>query len=213
MKVTDSEEDKRFRDLRKVADKFVRDYFFKEFEALLRATDRPVDKTMQERIVAYAAWNTFPKGTVAETEKHSWVAAEKKRLQDLPEAELREVLDKWHGTVGKLHAEFIKRIEGKPEETKAAFQLVGAQQIDLKQKLQQNEARLLDIKARQTKLMVDLNSAQKDLGNFRFFAAQAGGKGLNAHQGATGEQRSWLTDLCSTGKWEKLRGRTPLDQG
>ena len=197
LKVTDSEEDKRYRDLRKVADKFVKDYFYKEFEAPLKATDRPVDKVMQERVVAYAAYQSFFSKTLPETEPHAWVAAEKQRLQDLPEDELRGILGQWHVRIGNLYGQLAKQLAGNAEATKASVRIMGAQQVKLKEKLQQNEAHLLDIKARQTALMGELNSAQKGIGNFRFFAAGASGKGLSVFEGATPEQRKWLTDLCS----------------
>ncbi|MDO8587627.1 MAG: hypothetical protein Q7T82_11370 [Armatimonadota bacterium] len=189
--------DNRFKEFRQVADKFVRDYFQKEFEAPLKATERPVDKVMQERVVAFAAWNSFSKATTPESERHTWVASEKKRLQDLPEDELRGILGQWHVTLGGLHRQFITAFLSNAEKAKEGVQVLEAQHAKFKEELLLNGAHLLDTKARQTKLMADLNSAQKGLGNFRFFSARAGGKGAGVMQGATDEQRVWLTDLCS----------------
>ncbi|MDO8587585.1 MAG: hypothetical protein Q7T82_11155 [Armatimonadota bacterium] len=213
LKVTDSDDDKRSRYLCKVADKFVREYFRREFEAPLRTSDRPVDQVMQKRLLAYTVWKSLPKDTVAETERFAWLAAELTRRENLSDDLLREVLDTWHRKVVGIHANFVRDLASNADKLKHAVGMVGARYAEQKQGLELNEARLHEIKATQTKLMVALNSFQSSLSNFRFFAAGSRGIGLCVHQAPTDAVRKWLTGLCANPLLEYSAPQAEGDRG
>ena len=195
LRVTDGEDDKRFHDLRKVADKFVRDYFFKEFEVPVRASDRPVDKVMQTRVVSSIAWASFPKGTLPDTDKLAWAANEKRRLQALSEAELRAIIAKRQDTLLVSYRDTVLKLQGKPQDVKTILQNIGRQQVDIKQKIQETDGKIKAAKEQQAKLMGEFQNAQKELSTFRFYRAEGRGHGRPIYEAETWEQRDWLAKL------------------
>ena len=195
--VSDSKERKSLTEQRNEANNFIRKYFFTEFDNPIKASERPVDKVMQSRMVSYIAWTSFPKGTIDEDQKTQWVVGEKKRLLALPEADLREVLVKRIETYGVAYEGMVARVHGKPEELKTLFQNIGRQRVDFKLKVKQSEVVIKEIKDRQQTNRVEFNKAQQAMSNFRFFAAQARGHSVSIYESGTPEQRKWLTDMLS----------------
>lgn len=196
LRVTDKGEDKRFHDLRKVADKFVRDFFFREFEAPVKASERPIDKVMQSRKVSMIAWQSIPK-TIPEDDRCAWAANEKRRLQGLPEKELRPILAKRHEDLIRLYREKAGDLGGRKDEVQKLIQNVGHQQVGLKLQLQETEGQIKAAKERQLVLGNAFQAAQKEMGAFRYYTARGGMYGRGVYEAETIDQRLWLNNLLS----------------
>jgi len=198
LRVSDTGDDKRFHELRKTADKFIRDYFFREFESPVHASERPVDKVMQARILSLTAWQSIPKN-VPEADRLAWAVNEKRRLQGLPEEELRTLLTKRHEDALKVFAKTQVLAKDKPGEIDALSQAYGRQQVELKLRLQQVDGSIKEAKERQRALTAQLQAAQKELGSFRFTSSQVPIPGRPVIEARTQSQRNWLQELLSGG--------------
>lgn len=196
--VTDTADDKRFHEVRKVADKFVRDYFFKEFESPVRASERPVDKVMQIRVVSQIAWKEFPRVNLPETAKMQWIANEKQRLLALPEAELRSLIacrqDHLLGDFDKV----VTTLQNRPAIGEKWLKEISSRYVELRDNFQQVDGQIKTAKEQQVQLMGEFQKAQKELANFRFYTAKGRGFGQHVYEAETPEQRVWLTNLLAT---------------
>ncbi len=187
----------RFAEFRKVANKHVRDYFTREFDRPTKASDPGFEQVMQTRMVSSIASKGFPKTQVAAADRFQWLAEEKRRLQALADAELRQLLVKRLEALLKMFQPSRDGDESRAGEYKDMLTMNGRSQVELKQKLEQLEGVIKAARAKQDANRQEFNTAQKALTNCRYYSAHARGHGTLALEAETREERKWLTDLMA----------------
>jgi len=184
-------EDRRLSDMGKVANKIIYDYFTKEFEFPIKASERPIDRTSQVRLVGLYLQDVFKVTGLPVTEQPAWTVREQKRILALPENELRGILTKAYEAEIVRHQK-MTGLKGNPEKTQAFLKNIAARQTGFKLSLQHIYGQAGEINEKMAKLQVDFHQAYKDTSNFRFYSAHSRGSGLGVMEEGTPEQRQWL---------------------
>jgi hypothetical protein len=189
------------------ADKFVRSYFHKTFEYPIRASERPLDRVIQHRLITSYLIDVYEKLSPAPKESSMvWLSREQKRIKSLPEPEVREILTKAYEMESARHAVMLENpasIAGLGQEQKKATTW-------FRHLLQRTDERTKDLHARMAKLQEEHNLAFRACSNYKFYLnkAKSGiavGSGLPLMDEESPAQRKWLTEtLQESGTGERL---------
>ena len=210
LNVSNRKGDRRLQSMIETANKFVRDYFDREFEFPIRASERPLDRVIQHRLIAsylieeYSKLSPSPQGALA------WLAREQKRIMSLPEPELRDILTKAYGTESAHHAEMLKQIDDDPTAAERLVQAIEPTVTRIRHSLQKAYERTKDAHAWMTKLREETDLAYKACANYKFYlnksrGGMAVGSGLPLLDEESPTHRAWLTKaLLEQGTGDRL---------
>lgn len=192
LNVSNQQGDQRLTGMCKSANKLILDYFTKEFEYPIRATERPVDRATQVRLVSLYLTDAFKKTGIPAAEQPSWLVREQKRVLALPEPELRTLLTQAYESEAVRHQKLVTSLHNNPSQTQAFLQNIGERQTKLKLSLQHTFERTSDINERMTRLQANMQEAYKATANFKFYSNNAMGSALGLLDQGSPEQQQWL---------------------
>lgn len=212
LNVSNQGSDRRLSDMGKVANKLIHDYFSHEFEFPLRASQRPVERTTQIRLLGLHLTDEFKKTGLPTAQRDSWLVAEQKKVLALPEEELREILVKAYDNESIRHRQMVGTLQKKPEEMENFVRGVADWQVKHKLNIQKTYGEIAGIRARQQTLQAEMHSAYKDVSTFAFYACGARSQGMRVIGLGDEEQRKWLREALSGPNAETVKtALTALD--